>query len=119
MKNKVLFVGGYPSPLLNGLKCANCGSHHLLNGKYYEAMGKNIPGHLSNIVSFYFVEDFIKKEFSIWKNDKNDFCFGVAFYKANLDNQSYRYYNLQNKNISKYDKHKAHLIEAYSTIFEA
>ena len=119
MKDEIieLFKGGYPSPLLNGLKTANCGKHILFNNSYYEVMGKEISSHPYNIVSKYLITDNGGKiEFSCSINkDTGLYHFGIAYYKNKLDNSSFRYVN---KIPKKYEHLKQELKNIHLKLFD-
>ena len=118
MKNKIkeLFKGGYPSPLLNGLKTANCGKHIKLNNDYYEVMSNKISYHFSNIISKYLPTDGGKIEFTCWINkEDNSYSYGIAYYKSKLDNQSFRY---TRKIPKKYEYLKEELKKVHFEIFK-
>lgn len=87
-----LFKGGYPAPLLNGVRTCNCGKHIRLNDNFYEVMGKDISSHPSNIISKYIVTNTGKIEFSCSINNNTGlYHYGIAYYKNILDVQSFRY----------------------------
>ena len=114
----VLFVGGYPSPLLpNRLKTVNCGRHIEYKGKYYEIMGKDISTHYYNIVSKYFsIDSGGKAEFSCSiSKETGEYQFGLAYYKNKTETKSYRY----SRNIPKrYEYLKQELINIHSLLFK-
>lgn len=92
MQIETLFKGGYPAPLLNGLKTANCGKHIKVDNNFYEVMSKKISTHPYNIASKYIPILNGKIEFSCSINkDTNLFYFGIAYYKNKSDSQSFRY----------------------------
>ena len=118
MKNNIkeLFKGGYPSPLLNGLKTVNCGKHIKINNDYYEVMSSKISYHFSNIISKYLPTDKGKVEFTCWiDKDDNNYCYGIAYYKNILDNQSFRY---TRKIPKKYEYLKEELKKVHFEIFK-
>ncbi len=114
----VLFVGGYPSPLLpNGLKTVNCGRHIEYKGKYYEIMGKDISNHNYNIVSKYFsIDSGGKAEFSCSiSKETGEYQFGLAYYKNRTETKSHRF----SRNIPKrYGCLKQELIEVHDLLFK-
>ena len=110
-----LFKGGYPSPLLNGLKTANCGKHIKFNNCFYEVMSHDISGHPTNIISKYLIQTSFKIEFSCWINKNNsEYIFGIAYYKNKMDTASYRY---TNKIPKKYEYLKEELKKVHFEIF--
>ncbi len=112
---KVLFKGGYPAPLLNGLQTVNCGAHIEINNKKYEQMGNDISGHRSDIISKYIRTCTGKVEISIWKQDQSVYSYGIAYYREAGDNQSFRY---TQKIPKKYQEIKDELKEVYQSVIE-
>ncbi|MCD6435296.1 MAG: hypothetical protein J7L15_02810 [Clostridiales bacterium] len=129
MKNKIknikiLFKGGYPSPLLNGMQTVNCGMHIEINNKKYEVMGPTFKvqgaqssSHVTDIISKYIQTDTGKVEISIWKQHQiGVYLFGIAYYRSISDSQSFRY---TQKIPKKYNHIKEELKKVYEEIFRA
>ena len=115
---ETLFSGGYPSPLINNLKAANCGKHIKVDNEFYEVMGSTISTHPTNIISKYIKTPTGKIEVSCWlKEDSIDYedaFFGIAYYRDTLDTESFRYtQNIPNK----YLYLKEELIKIHKLVF--
>jgi len=120
MTLKKLYDGGYPSPLLNGLKPVNTGAHFKINDNFFEAMSKEFSNHYYNIVSRYiriYGENYDKVEISghISKdNDYDNMLFVLTYYKGTNDTHRYR---STSKIPKKWEKYFDSLREAHRAIF--
>ena len=114
---KTIFKGGYPSPLLNGLKAVNSGSHIEYNDNFYEVMSKSISTHPYNGVSKYLrTSSGGKIEFSCHiSKETGEYQYGIAYYRNKEDTNSFRY----TRNIpQKYEHLKNELKEVHLTLFK-
>jgi len=115
---KMIYKGGCDAPKIDGMKCANCGAHFMVNGVTYEAMSKEYSSHPTNIVSLYLKNGDKKVEISVWLKEDDDYenaQFGLTYYPDFDSNQSSKY---TQKLSTKWSKYKEQLIKAHKAIFD-
>ena len=114
---KMVYKGGCEAPLIDGMQCANCGAHFVIDGVTYEAMSKAYSSHPTNIISLYLRNVDKKVEISVWLKEDDDYenaQFGLAYYPDYASNHSSKYTQKIN---AKWSKYKDQLIAAHKAVF--